>query len=111
LLGINTSGDAEMIEKEKILWIIGGVLVLLIVLGGLGYGSYSGYGMMGGNWGWGMGMGLGMLLLWGVIIWLVVVLVERVSSRGEDASEILRKRYARGDITKKEYEEMKKELK
>lgn len=95
-----------MVERDKWLWLIGGVLVLLILLGGLGYGSYGGYGMMG----WGMGMGIGMLLFWGVIIWLAVVLVERASGRGEDASEILRKRYARGDITKKEYEEMKKEL-
>ncbi len=99
-----------MIEKDKLLWVIGGVLVILVVLGGLGYGSNGGYGMMGGNWGWGMGMGIGMLLFWGAVIWLVVVLVERGSGRGEDASEILRKRFARGDITKKEFEEMKKEL-
>jgi len=53
------------------------------------------------------------LLFWGVLIWLVVTLINAGQSgkKEEDPSNILKKRYASGKISKKQYEEMKKELK
>ena len=69
-----------------------------------------GYGMMG----FGMGFGLlFMLLFLGAIVWLVVTLVNSTQSNkndGQDSLTILKKRYAKGEITKNQYEKMKKEL-
>ena len=74
-----------------------------------------------GDWGWFMVMGwLGMILFWGIIIWAVVTVVSRNSSGGTDkappaqppssALSILEKRYARGEITREEFEEMRRTL-
>ncbi len=53
-----------------------------------------------------------MLLFWGVLIWLVVTLINAAKSgKKEDSLNTLKKRYASGEISKKQYEEMKKELK
>ncbi|MBI4284424.1 MAG: SHOCT domain-containing protein [Chloroflexi bacterium] len=76
-----------------------------------------GPGIMGG-FGWAGGlMGIGMIVFWGLIIWGIVILIRAVSgqpggdsSRGESALEILKRRYARGEITKEEYEDKKKDL-
>lgn len=54
-----------------------------------------------------------MLLFWVAVIALIVFLVRRTGgsgSRSESATNILKKRYARGEITKEEYENMKKEI-
>ncbi len=75
-----------------------------------------GNGMMGG------GMGIWMLL--GIVFWillivgivlLVVWVVQKAMGGGADrleesALEILKKRYARGEISKEEYEEKKRDL-
>lgn len=95
-------------EENKNVWIWVFVAVALLLFGSFGMG---GYGMMG----FGMGFGfLFMILFWGVVIWLVYALVKAAQSntqgKGEDAMEILKKRYATGEISKKEYEEMRKEL-
>ncbi len=62
--------------------------------------------------GWfGMGFGfLSMIIFWGLIIWLIVWLVNRFSREHESASEILKKRLAKGEITKKQFDEMKKSI-
>ncbi len=102
-------------ENEKILFWVIGIAAIVLLLGGWGVGSY---GMMGGNWGYGM-MGFGamflpMLLFWGAVIWIVVALVNSASKGGKEECgsplEILKKRFAKGEITKKQFEEMKKEL-
>lgn len=78
-----------------------------------------------GDFGWG-GMlisGLVMLLFWGGLILLVVLAVRyligagsgRTASFGGGSSsdralEILKERYARGEITKEQFEEMKRDL-
>ncbi len=106
-----------MEDKNIWFWVIG-IAVIVLLLGGWSVGSY---GMMGSNWGWGM-MGLGfmflpMLLFWGAVIWLIVTLVNSAGKSREEREErgspmeILKKRFARGELTKKQYEEMKKELK
>jgi len=68
--------------------------------------------------GMGMGLGVGMWLFWIAIIVVVVLafklLTNRTSGQSgtptESALEILRKRYARGEIDSREYERMKNEL-
>lgn len=71
--------------------------------------------------GWHMmspGMWLFMLLFWGLIIIGIVTLVRWLAGRGshknqpatETPLEILKKRYARGEIEREEYEKMKKDL-
>ena len=95
-------------EENKNVWIwVFVVVTLLLLFGSFGMG---GYGMMG----FGMGFGfLFMLLFWGGLIWLVVTLINASQSgkKEEDPLNILKKRYASGEISKKQYEEMKKELK
>jgi len=72
-------------------------------------------------WGWlGMGMGgLGMLLVWALVIAGVVWAVRAASGPSQHyppptlpdtALDILKKRYARGEITKEQFEEMKRDL-
>ncbi|MBS3146887.1 SHOCT domain-containing protein [Candidatus Woesearchaeota archaeon] len=70
----------------------------------------GGYGMMG----FGMGFGfIFILFFWGLIIWLIVTLVNYSQSNKKDDLDsltILKKRYAKGEITGKEFESMKKKL-
>lgn len=76
-----------------------------------------------GSWGYsGWGMGLSMILM--VVFWVLIIvgvvllikwLVEGAGGKthggsSETSMEILKKRYAAGEIDKKEYEEKKKEL-
>lgn len=100
------------------------ILLLVLLLGGaaMGFGMI-GPGMMGGNgfgW-WGIGMGILMLLFWALIIGGVVLLIlwivrqERPATSGsraggERALDILRERYARGELTREEYEQMRQDL-
>ena len=66
-------------------------------------------------WGWGLGMFFMMLLFWGLIIvglvlgirWLIS---QGKESRSDSALEILRQRYARGEIDKEEFETKKRDL-
>jgi len=60
---------------------------------------------------WILGIIFWVALLVGIVL-LVVWLVKTVSGRGrqESALDILKKRYARGEITKEEFEEKKRDL-
>lgn len=97
----------------------------------------SGMGIIGGGFGMGFGL-IFMLLFFGLIVWLAITLINSVvkynnndgnnkkvkhhkkevndsnntdgNDDDSDALNILKKRYASGEITKKEYEEIKKEL-
>jgi putative membrane protein len=57
------------------------------------------------------------LILLGVIIWAVVTIINKsqISSRnnqpGESALDILKKRFAKGELTKEQYDQMKIALK
>ena len=73
--------------------------------------------MMGDGWFWGH-MGFGWLF-WIIIIVLFVWVITQIVSRNrgseshlqkETPLEILKKRYARGEISHEEYERMKKDL-
>ena len=79
------------------------------MMGWGGYG-YGGYGM--GLIGW-----LFMLLFWGLIIVGLVLVVRWLWDRGRPAGggsdaplEILKRRYARGEINKEEFDRTKKDL-
>jgi putative membrane protein len=79
-------------------------------------------------WGWGPGGygGYGGALMWigpvsGVLFVVALILAivffvrylvrqDRGSSSGDSALEILKRRYAQGDITKQEYEEKRRDL-
>jgi len=76
--------------------------------------------MMGWPWydfGW-WGMGLGMLLMiifWAgliaLITWVIVKLVRSGQKQSSDSPlDIAKVRYAKGEITKKEFEKLKKDL-
>jgi putative membrane protein len=71
--------------------------------------------MMTGFGGW-WTMGILWLVLIGLIVWLVVYLARNSGTRSSTdrdikAIDILKNRYARGEIDKKEYEEKLKDLK
>ena len=105
--------------------VVVGILVLLPLLGGMGMmggGYVMGPGMMGGPWSagrWGWG---GMHLLGG-LFWLLVlagiVLLITSAMRHQGAApgapqeaplEILKRRLAKGEITREQYDELKKEV-
>ena len=75
--------------------------------------GYDGFGY--GGW----GMGIGMLLFWGLIIAVIVLLVRGFGGSSKmdaprlpekTALDILRERYARGEIEKSEFEEKRRDL-
>jgi putative membrane protein len=115
-----------MNKNIKTALIIGGVIVAILiivplVIGLVGGWQGYGYGMMGpwmmGGFGWGWFMPIIMIVFWGLIIWGIVALVRGLSTgsggsstQADSTLEILKRRYARGEITKEEFEEKKKDL-
>jgi putative membrane protein len=114
-----------------------GVLVLVVLIGMLLGGAMLGPGMMGpgmmwgaggpdarpgvGGWAWGFAMAFGMLMMlafWAALILGAVLLVrwaigrpsQAGQSRPEDPLQILRRRYADGEIDQVTYQRMKREL-
>lgn len=75
-------------------------------------------GNFGSNMGWGMGFGgIFMILFWVLVIGAIVVLVKWLTgSRGNNgrdektALDILRERYARGEIDRDEFEQKRQDL-
>ena len=69
------------------------------------------------NWGW-WGMGLGMLLMivfWGGLIALITWIVMKLIRSGQQPSsatplEIAKARYAKGEISREEFERLKEDL-
>ena len=70
------------------------------------------------GWGWG-GMGIAMLMFWGLLIAAIVVLFRYSRGNGgpcggrmreKSALDILKERYARGEIEREEFEQKKKDL-
>ncbi len=72
------------------------------------------------HWDYGSGMGFGwifMVLFWAMVILGIVYLLklisggDRKSERNEEtALDVLKKRYAKGEISKEEFEEKKKDI-
>jgi len=66
-------------------------------------------------WGWGIGMMAMMFLFWVLVIAGLIIAIRWLTglSRGQKADsalEILRERYARGEINKEEFEARRKDL-
>ncbi len=104
------------------------VAVILFLVGGVftvGWGGHRGFGM-GPNMMYGFGqigwpvmglMMLSMILFWVAIIlgivWLVRWIADQSVHHGPedmDALEIIRRRYARGEINREEYERLREDL-
>ena len=77
------------------------------------YGLYNGYEGWGAGsmMGW-FGGGIMMILFWVAIIFFVVWFVRNKTNEidNKKALDILKERYARGEIDKKEFEEKKKDI-
>jgi len=91
---------------EKMLWLLAGLVIAVLLLvwaWSASLPTYSGFGVMG------MGM-----MAFGLIFWvalLVVVLYVALGGKGKkNALEIVKERFARGEISRKEFEEKKKLL-
>jgi len=78
-----------------------------------------------GNMGWGYGFGFGwifMIIFWGLVIWAILALVHSGLGHGcghshdenrhkeGNAMDILKERYAKGEVSKEDFERMKKDL-
>jgi putative membrane protein len=115
-----------------------GALILVILIGTVLSGTLMGPGMMGpgmmwgyansggpaaaGSWAGGLTMAFGMLMMlafWSAVIFGAVLLVRwaigqpgeaRAPTWPEDPMEILRRRYAAGEIDRATYQQMKAEL-
>ena len=77
------------------------------------YGIYNGYGGWGNMMGY-LGGGIMTILFWGAVIYFIVWLVRNNRTNETDSSkkalDILKERYAKGEMDKKEFEEKKKDL-
>lgn len=65
------------------------------------------------GWGWSVWMMIAMALFWLLIAGLIVLIVRlafRSRPSGESALDILNKRYAEGQISREEYEQMKRDI-
>ena len=79
------------------------------------YELYNGYGSYGNMMGW-FGGGIMMVAFWVLIIALIIWMMREVGGKNSNARpnsnalDILKERYAKGEIDKKEFEEKKKDL-
>jgi putative membrane protein len=81
------------------------------------WGGMGGYGWDGGWLGMGIGM-IGTLLIWVLVIVGIVVLVKWLTGTqaagaappSKSAIDIVKERYARGEIDKEEFEQKKRDL-
>jgi putative membrane protein len=117
---MSKTGWSILIAVAIFLVVLIGAGLILPIACGSGYGS--GYGGMMGPWmmgGYGIfGAVLGLLFLVIVVggaAWLVVALARGTGSgasspRGDAPLDILKRRYAGGEITKEQYDDMKRQL-
>ncbi len=67
------------------------------------------------GWGWMIFGWLSMVLFWGAVVWLIWWAIAR-STRGpampagQSPLDIAKTRYARGEITREQYEQLKRDL-
>ncbi len=109
-------------QGRDITTVIAVIVLVLLVFGLLGGGMMMWPGMMGsGAFGispiWGILMMLFWVLIIGGVAWLVVWLLQQGRpspigpvAAGSQALEILKERYARGEITREQFEQMRRDL-
>ncbi len=110
-----------MNRNTKIALLIGAFVLVVVILVPLIWGANSDWHMgqrhMSG-FGWWWFMPLFGIFFWILIIWAIVAVIRGSVSGGhptspehhESALDVLKKRYARGEISKEEFEEKKKDL-
>jgi len=106
--------------KRAFGFLIGSISIWLFPLAGISLAQWRNYdqGYGPGMWGWRMMGFMGpfmMIVFWIVFIVVIVLIVRWVKSstghvQGESALDILKKRYAKGEISKEEFENIKKDL-
>lgn len=111
---------AEATRSVMLLIVVAIVLLVgLPLLGGvLMMGGMMGPGMMGGWWGGGNPWWMLLPLLFWVLVLvgiglLAVWAVQQLApspARGQHALDILKERYARGELTREQYEQMRRDL-
>ena len=114
-----------MNQNQKTALTIGGILVAVLIISSVVVGSIwgwqrNGFGMMGRNMMGGFGTMFLMPILWivllGLIVWAVVAALHRpgesdsTAQKADSPMDILKRRYAQGEIDKEEYEAKKKDL-
>jgi putative membrane protein len=116
-----------MSKNTKIILTVGGIVIALLVLvavfwwwiagwSGIGW-RFMGPGMMGG-FGGGWFMAIVMIVISALFIWGIIAIVRGIDSHHsadslqhtDSALEILKKRYASGELSKDEFEQKKKDL-
>ena len=102
--------------------VIGVLVIFSLIWAALGGWRTGSWGMMGpgmmGSFGLGWFLPIGMIVFWGLVIWGIVALVRYAgASGGSHASvhavspmEVLKTRYASGEIGREEFEEKKRDL-
>ena len=83
-----------------------------------GQGTFGPGMMRGHGWMWGLGMGFGglvMLAFWGVVVVGVILLIRSMGGFPggqwhETPLNVLKRRYAAGQLTREQYEQMRKDL-
>lgn len=107
-------------KRTDVIWLILVIVVLVGILPMLIWGAWGGYmsgmmGMMGYGWGFMSLIPLAFLVLialGGYYIITEFTRTSRPSSKGDGrALDILKERYAKGEITREQYFKMKEELK
>ena len=101
---------------KKILFISAAVTLLFSCGGEYPYGPMGG---PGGGWGhmMGYGYGFGGMFMWiifiaiiGVLIYFLMQATKGRGRAGETHLDILKKRYAKGEITKEEFDKIRKDI-
>ncbi|MCJ7807793.1 MAG: SHOCT domain-containing protein [Dehalococcoidia bacterium] len=117
-----------MNRNTKAALIIGAVILALLIAMPMIWGGPMGWSdgswhmtgpWMMGSGGWGWFMPLFMLIFLGLIIWAIVAVVRGVGqfggsyngrNRADPALEVLKARYAKGEISQEEFEQIRKNL-
>jgi putative membrane protein len=95
------------------------IMCVTLLMPSLVFAQDGGYGNMDGGWHM-MPYGYGGFFMWILLIGAIILIVFLVTRPSKDKSnepkpnesalDILKKRYARGEITKEEFEQMKQDL-
>ena len=108
-----------MVREARNTWGIVAALVAVVLVAPVLMGGMMGPGMMGGGWPLWMGLGgLVMLAFWGALVLGVVLLVRwalasdarPTGGAPESALDVVKRRYAAGELTREQYEQTRAEL-